>query len=128
MLIEKRTVRIHQVPQQLTSSTGKAFLQHIKQGLDTQRPRMVLDCSMIWNMDAPAIDLILSCLEEVMKSNGDVRLASLTVKAADMLQLAGIDRLFETFPSVDNAVQSFQRGTSMAPLSNSKSSQRELAA
>jgi anti-anti-sigma regulatory factor len=60
-------------------------------------------------MDTDAIHLLLSSLEEVMKYNGDVRLASLRPRAELALRMAGVDRLFEIFPSTEAAAQSFQQ-------------------
>ncbi len=117
MSIRKRAVRVHQVPEQLTAKRGRSFLRDLQMHAEAERPRFVLDCSMIFVMDYPTIDLLLSCLEEVMKYNGDVRLASLSPAAELALRVAGIHRLFETYATTESAVQSFhQRPISLAPL------------
>ena len=59
-------------------------------------------------MDTDTIHLLLSCLEEVMKWNGDVRLASLRPRAEAALKIAGISRLFEIYSTTEAAMQSFQ--------------------
>jgi len=52
-----------------------------------------------------------------MMSNGDLRLCGLNHKVESMLRNAGILRIFEIFPSVDSATESFQRrASSLAPL------------
>jgi len=117
MSIKKRAVRVHQIPEQLTARRERMFLQNLQKDAEAERPRFVLDCSMVWEMDYATINLLLSCLEEVMKCNGDLRLASLRPEAQAALQLAGVSRLFETFETTDGAVQSFQqRPISLAPL------------
>jgi anti-anti-sigma regulatory factor len=68
-------------------------------------------------MDYAMINLLLSCLEEVMKCNGDIRLASLRPAAKSVLEIAGVDRLFEMYSTAQEAVRSFeQRPISLAPL------------
>jgi len=68
-------------------------------------------------MDVSMIQLLLSCLEEAMRYNGDVRLAALSSEAEADLRRAGVGRLFEIYGTTENAVRSFhQRATSMAPL------------
>lgn len=115
--VNKRTVVVHQLPNQLTPSKVHNFLSDLQVYGETQRPRFVIDCSNVWVMDGITLNLLLSCLEEVMKSNGDVRLASLHPEAEAVLQLAGVKRLFEVYATVDGAVNSFhQRAASIAML------------
>jgi len=117
MSINKRTVVVRQIPNQLSSSKITGFLSDLQVYGESQRPRFVLDCSNIWNMDSATMHLLLCCLEEVMKSNGDVRLASLRPDAEAALQLSGIKRLFEVYPTADSAVSSFhERAASIAML------------
>jgi anti-anti-sigma regulatory factor len=115
MSIRKHVVRVYKVPEQMTAAKERSFLRDMQKYAEIERPRVVLDCSRVWDMDIATIHLLLSCLEEAMKCNGDVRLASLRPEAA--LRLAGVNRLFERYATADSAVQSFhQRQASMAPL------------
>ena len=117
MSIIKREVKVHQVPDQATTASERNFLRELQKCGENERPRFVLDCSRVREMDIATIHLLLSSLEEVMKCNGDVRLASLNPTAEEMLRLAGVNRLFEIYPTVDGAVRSYQqRPTSIAPL------------
>lgn len=116
MSIIKREVRVHQVPYQVNATNERAFLRGL-QCSETERPRFVLDCSRVRDMDIATIHLLLSSLEEVMKCNGDIRLAALHPASEEMLRLAGVNRLFEIYPTVDGAVRSYhQRPMSIAPL------------
>ena len=117
MSIKKRAVSVHHLPEQVTAHTERIFLRDLQPYTEAERPRLVLDCSTVWNMDRAMINLLLSCLEEVMKCNGDVRLASLHPGAKSALEIAGVTRLFETYATTLEAVQSFdQRSISLAPL------------
>jgi anti-anti-sigma factor len=118
MIVSKRTVNVQQMPEQVNAANERLLLQYLqKKCAETERPRFVLDCSPVRGMDTATIQLLLSCLEEVMKCNGDVRLASLRPEAGAALRLSGVCRLFETYESTEAAVQSFQkRPSSMAPL------------
>ena len=70
------------------------------------RPYIVLDLSKAGVMDRSAIYLLLCCLEEAIKRNGDVRLAAIPLGTRAGLELTGVDRLFEIFAE---AVNSFRR-------------------
>ena len=117
MPIIKRAVKVHQVPEYVTASSERSFLEDFRKCAENERPRFVLDCSRVREMDVATIHLLLSCLEEVMKCNGDLRLASLQPSAEGTLRLAGVNRLFEMYATTEDAVQSYhQRPTSIAPL------------
>lgn len=116
MSIRNRTVRVLQVSNRVSARTGH-YLPNFQKYAEPGRPRLVLDCSKVWNMNAATIRLLLSCLEEVMKYNGDVRLASLCPEAEAALRMAGINRLFELYATTEDAIQSFhKRPSSMMPL------------
>jgi anti-anti-sigma factor len=71
------------------------------------RPRVVLDCSELEGMGLREIGILMSCLERVMKRNGDARLAGLSPRAREILSHAGIDGLFRIYDSKENAMRSF---------------------
>ena len=76
----------------------------------TQLPEtVVLDCSHVREMDRFAIHMLLCCLEEAMKRDGDVKLASVSESARKTLQLTRVDRLFEIYETEAEAVNSFFR-------------------
>jgi anti-anti-sigma factor len=104
-----RLVAVKQVPERLSVKQGRSFFREIESVLNTDRPRVVLDCSKVRHLDSAGIHVLLCCLEEAMKRNGDVKLASVPARAAALLELTRVDHLFEAFESTDEAVDSFHR-------------------
>jgi anti-sigma B factor antagonist len=76
--------------------------------LQCDRPRVVLDCSQVQHMDSAGIEMLLSCMAEAMKRDGDIKLASLSPASAAILELMRVDRLFEVFDTAEEATRSFQ--------------------
>jgi len=110
----RRLVTIEQLPEITSEDQGRRFLGKIQERMSDRRPGLVLDCSGLSQMGKPVLHLLLSCLEEAMKRNGDARLAAVTPSAQGMLRLIGADRLFQIFPSNADAVNSFyQRSTGL---------------
>jgi anti-anti-sigma regulatory factor len=70
---------------------------------------MVLDCSRVREMDRFAIHMLLCCLEEAMKRDGDVKLAAVSPAARTTLERTRVDRLFEIYDTETEAVNSFFR-------------------
>jgi len=61
------------------------------------------------NLDAAGVDMLLRCMAEVMRRDGELKLAKLSPQAAVILELTRTDRLFEIFETSSDAVKSFQR-------------------
>jgi anti-sigma B factor antagonist len=93
----------------LSEKQSRLLLRKLESSINIDRPSIVLDCSKVRRMDRSAINLLLCCLEEAMKRNGDVKLASVPQEARTTLELCGVDRLFEIFDTNAEAVSSFRR-------------------
>jgi anti-anti-sigma factor len=104
-----RAVAVRQLPETLNSRQARLFFNDLESHMNVDRPLIVLDCSKVRKMDSSAVHLLLCCLEEAMKRNGDVKLASLPPGSAEIVGLSRIDRLFEVFGTIAEAVNSFRR-------------------
>lgn len=104
-----RFVSVKQLPEKLSVRQGRSFLSELESCLKADRPRVVLDCSKVRQLDSAGIHVLLCCLEEAMKRNGDVKLASIPPGAAAILELTKVSHLFETFDSTAEAVSSFHQ-------------------
>ncbi len=107
MTVQSRTLVVEQLPERLDIIEGRAFLRQIESCMSHDRPRVVLDCSHLRQVDRSVIHILLCCLEEAIKRNGDVKLAALAPEAKKILQLAGVDRIFEIHQTTNDAVKSF---------------------
>ena len=104
-----RPVAVKQLPEKLSVQQGRVFFRELEPCLNSDRPRVVLDCSKIQQLDNAGIHVLLRCLEEALKRNGDVKLAAIPPRAAATLELAQVDRLFEIFDNTVDAVDSFDK-------------------
>lgn len=100
-------VIVMQLPEQLNAEEVRTFLQELGPLLESNRPRIVLDCSQVRSMDSAGVEMLLHCLEETLKRDGDLKLAALSAEAEVMLELTRVARVFEIFQSSDEAVRSF---------------------
>ena len=104
-----RTISIRKLPPQLDRAHQEAFYCELERYINVDRPSLVLDCSLLTKLDRYAIHLLLCCLEEAMKRNGDVRLAAMQPEARSILRSAGLDSIFQVFDSLGDAVESFRK-------------------
>ena len=63
--------------------------------------------SQVRHIDAGGVDVLLQCMREVIKHDGDLKLASLSPQAAVVLELTRTGRLFEIYDNSTQAVKSF---------------------
>ncbi|HUA91852.1 MAG TPA: STAS domain-containing protein [Terracidiphilus sp.] len=113
-----RPVAVKQMPTALDSEQERKFLHEMETCLDAWRPSIVLDCSEAQQIDYTLLHLLLCCLEEAMKRNGDVRLAAVQPEAREILKRWRLDRLFRIFETTAEAINSFQRPSLSAIYAN----------
>ncbi len=120
MALVFRNVTVKELPETVNEDQEWAFLEEMKVSVYAERPRVVLNCSKLDMLKESTLHLLLSCLEEAMKRNGDVRLSALTTPAKAVLDATGLGRLFKIYDSDAEAVKSFQRHASVITLGDQK--------
>jgi len=88
---------------------AQELLRELAPLLEEDLPRLVFDFSDVRQLDSAGIEMLLRCMEEAMKRNGDVKLAAISPQVAVILELTRVDRLFEIFENPSDAVESFHR-------------------
>ena len=103
---EERVV-ITRLPERLRQSQANAFCQEIQPLLRGSRPYLVFDFADVAEIDAAGVEVLLNCIGEAMKSNGDIKFACVSPSVGTVLELMGVDHLFEIFETTGQAVESF---------------------
>src|SRR5258708_32365070 len=98
-------VIVMQRPEQLKRQEVGPFLDELQPLLESDRPRVVLDCSQVQHMDSAGVEMLLHCMQEAMKRDGDLKLAAISPEAAVVLELMRVDRPFEVLEYAGGAVQ-----------------------
>jgi anti-anti-sigma factor len=110
MTVQDCAVAVKQLPETLTGKQARSIFSELDRNLKrSDRTRIVLDFSKVRQIERSAIYLLLCCLEEAMKRNGDVKLAAIPSGARKILEITGVARLFETFDTSADAIDSFRR-------------------
>jgi anti-anti-sigma regulatory factor len=107
MTVRKRPVAVMQLPERFSRKEAQNFTREVERSMTVTRPYLVLDCSNVQHLDNSMVNLLLHCLEEAMKRNGDVKLAGVPVTDDSILGPA--NRLFEIFDTTAEAVNSFHQ-------------------
>ena len=104
-----KPVVVKHVPQRLSSKQARSFLLEIQPILSSDRPQLVFDCSQVLQIDAGGVETLLQCLGEVIKRDGDLKLAAVPASMSLILEMTRTERLFEIYETATDAVLSFSR-------------------
>ena len=104
-----KPVVVKLLPETVSAQQSQAFYREVEPVLEADRPRLVFDFSAVRHFDSAGVELLLRCMEEAMKRNGDVKLAGISPQLAVILEMTRVDRLFEIFENSYDAVESFHR-------------------
>jgi anti-anti-sigma regulatory factor len=108
-VIERRSVTVLQLPERFSLDAAGDVAHAVERCIDIGRPYLVLDCSAAGQLDKPMAGLLLYCLEEAMKRNGDVKLACISLAEQPALRATSAHRLFEAFDTLEEAIDSFHQ-------------------
>ena len=98
---------IKRAPRRFDREHAIRFHRKAQQLLNVDRPQIVFDMSKTGYIDSRGADVLLRCLHEAAKCDGDVKLAGLTPHVSIVLELTRIGRLFEVYESTSSAANSF---------------------
>jgi anti-anti-sigma factor len=91
----------------IDSSNASELDAALKDLASKGRNQVVLELSEVGYMSSAGLRAIVSALRENKRANGDVRLACISDRVADVLELAGVESLFERFDDTTAAVGSY---------------------
>jgi anti-anti-sigma factor len=100
-------VLIKTLPLRLDAAELISFTQEMQPVLNSDSPQLVLDLSGVKYLGSAGIEFLLECLSVVVRRDGDMKLAALSPESAALLALTRVERFFEIFRTVEDAVQSF---------------------
>jgi anti-anti-sigma factor len=102
-----RPVIVKRVPQSLNLRQARTFLEEVRPLLEHDRPQLVFDLSLVRRLDAAGVEMLLFCMQEAARRDGDLKLASLSPHARVVLDLTRAGRLFEIYATSAEAARSF---------------------
>lgn len=85
------------------------FRAALLQLIDGGQHRLVIDMGSVHFVDSSGLGALVSALKTIklLKREGDVRLANVQPPVTSLLEIIRLHRVFTSYPSVDQAVASF---------------------
>jgi anti-sigma B factor antagonist len=107
MEINSRPVVVKRMPERVNARSAREFWQDVQPFLIVDRPQLVFDLSPVVQLDAAGVEMLLRCMSEAHRRDGDLKLAAPSEQAAVVLELTRTERLFEIYETSMDAVRSF---------------------
>jgi anti-sigma B factor antagonist len=87
------------------------FRTRLLELIDSGQHRVIVDLGGVNFIDSSGLGALVSALKtlKLLKGGGDVRLANLQPPVVSLLEIIRLHRVFSSYPSVDQAVQSFSQ-------------------
>lgn len=89
------------------SSNATELGQALTECIDKGTVNLVVDLEKVNYMSSGGLRELVSALKQVRKDGGDLRLCSLSDRVSEVLELAGLDSIFEICDDQVTAVGSF---------------------
>lgn len=107
-IIELKRCNVIKLQGRFDSNTAPQLEQAFRQCIDAGVFRIVVDMSGVEYFSSAAIRILIMAYKECRRWNrGDVRLAAIPERIAQVLDLAGILSFIETYPDTTLAVGSY---------------------
>ncbi len=104
---EMKRVRLFEVAGRVDSVNANEFGAALDKALRDGKRNLVLDLSGVEYMSSAGLREMVRVLKQVRREGGDLRLAALSERVQEVLELAGLDTIFEIYPTQVEAVGSF---------------------
>ena len=100
-------VTVLTAPDALDSRNVPQARDYFKQQIRAGESKVVIDLSSVTFIDSSGLGVLLTALKAARGVGGDVRLTGLTPPVRTIFELTRLFQVFATFPTVEQAIQSF---------------------
>ncbi len=92
----------------LNADTSEQFVQNIEKLVDAGLKKMIVDCDKLDYISSSGLAVLVRLHNRMKRQGSDVKLASVKGPLASVLQVTGLNKLFEIYPDVNRARLAFR--------------------
>jgi anti-sigma B factor antagonist len=104
---DMRRVQLFEVIGRVDSTNAAELGSAMDKSVDDGKTNLVLDLGGVEYMSSAGLREMVRVLKRVKRTGGDLRIANPSERVREVLELAGLDSIFEIFPTQVEAVGSF---------------------
>jgi anti-sigma B factor antagonist len=102
-----KRVTVIAVAGRVDSSNADQFEAAVNEELKSGQRNLIFDLSDVDFLSSAGLRILVMARKEAQKGGGEVRLAQPSDRVKETLQIAGLDVLFEAFPSREEAIAAY---------------------
>lgn len=87
---------------------AEKFRRTVDNAISEDHVKVVIDMEKVNWMNSSGLGMLISALSSLRSSNGDMKLANLSERLRRPLEITKLSAVFQQFPSVSAAVNSFK--------------------
>lgn len=105
---QQQQTRVISLAGSFDALTADEARQTIALEIDRGQQQIVLDLSQVDFMSSAGVRVLLEMLRQVRETGGDLRLVAALASVERTLEISGLIRVLKSYPSVAEAVHSFE--------------------
>jgi anti-anti-sigma factor len=102
-----KTVRVISVAGDLDAHTFPQLQDRLEQMIRDSEKAIIIDCGHLDYISSAGLGVLKRMVKEIRTGGGDIRLAALSEKIHNIVNLLGFSKIIQVFGSVDEAVASY---------------------
>ena len=95
---------IIKLPEHLTEASTQEFQEQMEFSRNSKCVNILLDFSVVREMDTTALGTILRYMDRVAQNNGSIRVSGMSAEAATFLELTRMDSVFAMYEEAPTAM------------------------
>lgn len=104
---EMRRVTLIEVNGRIDSTNATKLGEALNEQIDAGRHQLVVDLAQVDYMSSAGLRELVAAVKKLRKISGDLRVASPSSRVREVLDLAGLDTIFQMFTTQVEAVGSY---------------------
>jgi anti-anti-sigma factor len=102
-----RAVLVLALSGDLDAHTFPGFQERLERAVADGARAIVIDCAALAYVSSAGLGVLKRMVKEVRADGGDIRLAALSEKIRNVMNLLGFSKIIQVFSTVDEAVDSY---------------------
>ncbi len=94
----------------IDSTNAEELVSELGKLVDAGARKLIVDCSRLGFISSYGIAVLVRLHKKLTDRGGDVKLAALESRVARLIDLVGLERVFQIYPNVDGARNAFRSG------------------
>lgn len=91
----------------LNAETASHFVEDLDRVIEAGVRRVIVDCTQLRYISSYGLGILVRLHKRLRERGGDVRLAAVQAPMARLLEMVRLAKVFDIYPSVDAARESF---------------------